>query len=230
MPRTSGGEVVQVAERVRVVTIAESTIVRAGLRALLQDAPDIEVVAESRNVNDACRAVREAAAEVAVLDVRDPAKIDATTCQEIRQQYPTCKVLIVTARSDEETILGLVMDGAAGYLFEDATAEQLVNAIRTVRDGGSPMDPQMASVVVGRLRARSLGEHSPWAPLTIDEYEVLERIVRGETNRQISRELRLDDKIVKHRVSTILKKIGAKNRVAASAWWARHQPEAVRQA
>ncbi|MDA8345507.1 MAG: response regulator transcription factor [Thermaerobacter sp.] len=220
----------QVAQRVRVVTIAESTVVRAGLRALLQDAPDIEVVADARNANEACRVAREAGAEVAVLEVRDPAKIDERTCQEIRQQYPACKVLIITARSDDETILGLIMDGAAGYLFEDVTAEELANAIRTVWEGGAPMDPQMASVVAGRLRARSLGEHSPWAPLTIDEYEVLERIVRGETNRQISKELRLDDKIIKHRVSSILKKIGAKNRVAAAAWWARHQPEPARQA
>ncbi len=218
----------QAAERVRVVTIADSTIVRAGLRALLQDARDIEVVAESKNTNEACRMLRETSADVAVLNVRDPASLDTKACQEMRSQ--DCRVLIVTARTDEETILGLIMDGAAGYLFEDVSAEELATAIRTVRDGGAPVDPQMAAVVAGRLRLRSLGDHSPWAPLTIDEYEVLERIVRGETNRQISRELRLDDKIVKHRVSSILKKIGAKNRVAAAAWWARHQPEPARQA
>ncbi len=215
------------ADRIRVIAVADSTIVRAGLRALLQQASDIEVVAEARGLTDVCRAAREVDADVAVLDVRDPARIDVDICQQMRQQNPGCRVLIVTARSDEETILGLIMDGAAGYLFEDATADELASAIRVVKDGGAPMDPLMASFVAGRLRARSLGDHSPWAPLTIDEYEVLERIVRGETNRQISRDLRLDDKIVKHRVSSILKKIGAKNRVAAAAWWARHQPESA---
>lgn len=213
---------------VRVVMIAESTVMRAGLRALLLDASDIEVVGESSSVRDACTVARETSADVAVLDVRDPGGVDLRSCQDLRKSSPGCSVLIITPRTDEETMLGMVMDGASGYLFEDLSPPELQDAIRSLHEGGSPVDPQMASAVAGRLRARSLGEHSPWAPLTIDEYEVLERIVRGETNRQISRDLRLDDKIVKHRVSSILRKLGAKNRVAAAAWCARRQPEALR--
>jgi DNA-binding NarL/FixJ family response regulator len=116
------------------------------------------------------------------------------------------------------------MDGASGYLREDVSAEELHDAIHTLHEGGSPVDPKLSAVIAGWLRLRSLGDKSPVAPLSAVEHEVLARIVRGETNRQIGDALHLDDKVVKHRVADILKKIKAKNRVAAAAWWAR-QPQ-----
>jgi len=207
---------------VRVLTVADSTVLRAGLRAMLQELKDIEIVAEAHNVAEATNIAREIRPDVALVDVRDPSRIDLRTCQELHAQGFGCQVIILTARSDEEAILDLIMDGASGYLFEDVSPEELRDAIHTVQQGGAPVDPHMASVIAGRLRARSLGDKSPFAPLSVDEFEVLERIVRGETNRQIGGALHLDDKIVKHRVSNILKKINAKNRVAAAAWWARH--------
>jgi len=213
---------------IRVLTVADSTVLRSGLRAMLHEDPDVTIVAEARNVAEATNLARDVRPDVAIVDVRDPSRIDLRTCQELHAQGFGCQVIILTARSDEEAILDLIMDGASGYLFEDVSPDELHEAIHTVRDGGSPVDPKMAAVIAGRLRARSLGDKSPFAPLSVDEFEVLERIVRGETNRQIGCALHLDDKVVKHRVSNILKKINAKNRVAAAAWWARHhQPETV---
>lgn len=207
---------------IRVLTVADSTVLRAGLRAMLAQDAGVSIVAEARNVAEATNMARDMRPDVALVDVREPSRIDLRTCQELHAQGFGCQVLILTARSDEEAILDLIMDGASGYLFEDVSAEELHEAIHTVHEGGSPVDPQMAAVIAGRLRARSMGDKSPFAPLSVDEFEVLARIVRGETNRQIGTALHLDDKVVKHRVSNILKKINAKNRVAAAAWWARH--------
>ncbi len=207
---------------IRVLTVADSTVLRTGLRAMLVEDPEVTIVAEASNVAEATNLARDVRPDVAIVDVRDPSRIDLRTCQELHAQGYGCQVIILTARSDEEAILDLIMDGAAGYLFEDVSPDELHEAIHTVHQGGSPVDPHMAAVIAGRLRARSLGDKSPFAPLSVDEFEVLERIVRGETNRQIGNALHLDDKVVKHRVSNILKKINAKNRVAAAAWWARH--------
>ena len=207
---------------IRVLTVADSTVLRAGLRAMLAQDAGVSIVAEARNVAEATNMARDMRPDVAIVDVREPSRIDLRTCQELHAQGYGCQVLILTARSDEEAILDLIMDGASGYLFEDVSPEELHEAIHTVNEGGSPVDAQMAAVIAGRLRARSMGDKSPFAPLSVDEFEVLARIVRGETNRQIGSALHLDDKVVKHRVSNILKKINAKNRVAAAAWWARH--------
>jgi two-component system NarL family response regulator/two-component system response regulator DevR len=211
-----------------VLIVADSSVLRAGLRVMLAQDAGLVLVAEARDVTEATDRARETHPDVAIVDVREPGEIDVRACQEFRTQGGGCNVLILTARSDEETIIDLIMDGASGYLSEDLSAAELHDAIRTVYQGGSPVDPKVSAVIAGRLRLRSLGDQSPLAPLSVDEFQVLERIVRGETNRQIGKALRLDDKVVKHRISNILKKINAKNRVAAAAWWARqHQADMI---
>ena len=215
-------------EAIRVLVVADSCVLRAGLRTMLAQDAGVALVGEARDVADATDRARDTHPDVVLLDVREPGEIDVHTYQNLRMQGGGCNVLILTARSDEETIVDLIMCGASGYLSEDLTAAELHAAIYTVSQGGTPVDPKVFAMIAGRLRLMSLGDHSPFAPLSVDEFEVLERIVRGETNRQIGKALRLDERVVKHRISNILRKINAKNRVAAAAWWARqHQVDMI---
>ncbi len=209
-------------EPIRVLTVADSTILRTGLRAMLRSAADVSIVGEARTAADAIDMVRRTRPDVAIVDVRDPSQIDLRTCEQVHAQGYGCRLLMLVAQSSEEAILDLLLDGASGYLFENVAAEELCEAIRIMHEGGSPVDPQIAAVIAKRIRLHAPGGTSPLAPLSGDELEVLARIVRGETNHQIGRILHLPDQAVKHRVSDILKKINAKNRVAAAAWWARH--------
>ncbi len=206
---------------IRLLTVADSSVLRMGLREMLAS-EDISIVAEACTVADAIEMARQERPDVAVIDLRDPSQIDLRTCGEFHTQGYGCRVLMLLVPSDEETILDLILDGASGYLFENVGAEELRDAVRVVHQGGSPVDPHIAAVIANRMRLHSSGSTSPLAPLSGDELEIVARIVRGETNHQIGRILHLPDQTVKHRVSDILKKIHAKNRVAAAAWWVRH--------
>jgi len=208
---------------IRVLTVADSTVLRAGLRAMLASDAGISLVAEAGSAAQAVAMAREAHPDVAVVDVRNSGQIDLRTCEEFHRQGSDCQVLMLVMPTDEESILDLLLDGAAGYLGEDVTAEELCDAVRIVRRGGAPVDPQIAAVIARRMRLRASSGLTPASPLSGDDMEILGRIVRGETNHEIGRCLHLPDQVVKHRVSDILKKIDAKNRVAAAAWWARRK-------
>lgn len=225
---------------IKVLAVADRAVVRAGLQAMVRGRYDIEIVGEAPTIADAAVLSHKLWADVALVDFRDPLRVDLKALTDPHPEGGRCQVILITPRTDEETILSLIMAGAIGYLFEDLEPEDLANAIRTVHDGGTLIDPWMASVVTVHLRKRIdpqvagvverrlhdriLAGEGHWSPLTIDEFEVLHLIVRGETNRRIGHTLHLDDKMVGERISRILRKIGAKDRGAAMAWWVRHSP------
>lgn len=209
---------------IRVFSGTDSAVMRAGLRALLEGEEDISVVGEAPSIAGAIALSRGVPVDVVLVDVRDPSTLNLRPCAEAGRQGRGCRTIVLAPRTKEETILALIRDGAAGYLFDDAKLGDLANAVRLVHAGGVQLDPDVATIVVDRLRAPS-GSLRP--PLTIGEIEVLERIAHGETNVQIGRGLSLRDKVVKHRVSSILKKVGVRNRVAAAAWWVRHPQRAT---
>ncbi len=201
---------------IKVLIVTDRWVVSAGLRAALSEQNGIEVVGEACTVTDAAALADSLKADVAIICLRDPLHAGVYAFSDSR-----CRAIVIVPCADEETILSLVMEGAAGYLSEDVEGEALVSAVRAAYEGGAPVDPQVANVVTRHLRDRLLVNESAWL-LTVDELEILRRIVRGQTNRQIGCFLHLADREVKVRVSSILRKVGAKNRIAAAAWWARY--------
>ena len=209
---------------IRVLTVADRAVMRLGLQAVLRDQQGIQVVGEAGSVGDAARVAASSKADVALVALCNPIGIDLSAFCRAQASEGGCRVILIAPHSDPETMVHLVMGsrGAVGYLIEDVEPEALVDAVRSVHEGGSPMDSQVASFVAGYLRDRAVLAEDFWPPLTIDELEILKRIVRGQTNRQIGQFLDLDDSTVKARVSRILRKVGAKNRAAAAAWWVRY--------
>ena len=197
---------------------------RLGLQAVLRDQQGIEVVGEAGSVEDAARLAASVQADVALVALCNPIGIDLDALCRAHKVGRPCRVILIAPHSDPETMVHLVMGirGAVGYLIEDVEPQALVDAVRSVHEGGSPIDSQVASYVAGYLRDRAVVSEDFWPPLTVDELEILKWIVRGQTNRQIGHFLDLDDSAVKARVSRILRKVGAKNRAAAAAWWARY--------
>ncbi len=209
--------------RIRVMVVDDHAVVREGLRTLLGRHGDLEVVGEAASVEEAIAGAQAASPDVVVLDVRLPDGSGVEACREIRSARPECQVIMLTSYADEEAIVASIMAGAAGYLLKDATPDALAGAIRTVHGGGSLLDPQVASMVLGRLRSGQHPADDPWHSLTDQEREVLERIASGETNRQIGVDMHLSEKTVKHYVSSILSKVGVENRAAAAAWLTRRK-------
>ena len=206
---------------IRVLIVDDHTVVREGIRALLDRRSGLHVVGEAGSVSDAVSRAAELAPDVVIMDVRLPDGSGVEACREIRSAQPGVKVVMLTSYADEDAIVNSVMAGAAGYLLKDARPNALLEAIDVAYRGGSMLDPSVAAKVLTRMRSGPIQD--PWLALTSQEREVLERITQGQTNRQIGADLHLSEKTVKHYVSNILDKVGVDNRAGAAVWLARRK-------
>jgi two-component system, NarL family, response regulator DevR len=202
-------------DRIRVFLLDDHQVVRRGLKDMLEDEPDFEVVGEGASAAEALARVPALRPDVAVLDVRLPDGDGITVCRELRSQLPDLACLMLTSFADEEALFGAIMAGASGYLLKQAMGTDLVTAVRTVAGGESLLDPRLAAKVMARLRAAD-ERKDPLAQLTAQERRVLDLIGEGMTNRQIAEQLFLAEKTVKNYVSALLAKLGLARRVQAA--------------
>jgi two-component system response regulator DevR len=204
----------------RVFLLDDHEVVRAGIRSLLEDAEDIEVVGEAGTIHDALVRVPLSRPDVAVLDVRLPDGSGIEACRQIRSDHPEVACLMLTSYADDEALLAAVMAGAAGYVLKQVGGRDLLADIRTVGAGGSLLDPAITERVIDRLR-KGPAEDERLASLTPQERRILDRIAEGRTNRQIGEELFLAEKTVKNYVSNLLAKLGMQRRTEAAVFAAR---------
>lgn len=204
----------------RLFLVDDHEVVRAGLRSLLEDAEDIEIVGEAGTVKDALVRIPLARPDVAILDVRLPDGSGVEVCRQIRSDHPEVACLVLTSYADDEALLAAVMAGAAGYVLKQVGGRDLVADIRTVGTGGTLLDPAITERVIARLR-RGPMEDERLASLTPQERRILDRIAEGRTNRQIGEELFLAEKTVKNYVSNLLAKLGMQRRTEAAVFAAR---------
>jgi two-component system, NarL family, response regulator DevR len=201
---------------IRVFLVDDHEVVRRGLIALLESAPDIEVVGESGSAREAARIIPALRPDVAVLDARLPDGDGVTVCQEVRSVDPRIKALMLTSYQDDEALFDSIMAGASGYLLKQVRGTDLVEAIRTVAAGGSLLDPGVTQQVLERLRHPDRHDPVELAMLTPQERRILDLIAQGMTNRQIGSELFLAEKTVKNYVSSLLAKLGVERRTQAA--------------
>jgi DNA-binding NarL/FixJ family response regulator len=201
--------------KIGVFLLDDHQVVRRGLRDMLEDEPDFEVVGEGATAAEALARVPALRPQVAVLDVRLPDGDGVTVCRELRSKMPDLACLMLTSFADEEALFDAIMAGASGYLLKQAMGSDLVSAVRTVAGGESLLDPKLAAKVMAKLRAPD-DHKDPLAQLTAQERRVLELIGEGMTNRQIAERLFLAEKTVKNYVSALLAKLGLARRVQAA--------------
>ncbi|MET7990707.1 response regulator transcription factor [Amycolatopsis sp. NPDC005232] len=203
---------------IQVLLVDDHELVRRGLRDLLGDEADIEVVAEAGGVEEALAVAMHVEPDVAVVDVRLGDGDGITLCRELRSKPNPPACLMLTAFDDEEAMVGAIMAGAAGYLLKQVRGQDVVNAVREVAAGHSLLDPVSTARVLDKLR------HPPTddlAALTDRERDVLELIGQGMSNREIAERLFLAEKTVKNYVTSVLAKLGMQRRTQAAAWIAR---------
>lgn len=201
----------------RVVVVDDQTLVRQGIRTLLEIAA-IDVVGEADDGQAALDVVAEATPDVILLDLRMPRYDGLWTLHELRERGIDVPVLVLTTFDDDTLVLDALRAGARGYLLKDVTVEQLTRAVRTLADGGTLVAPSITSRMLRALRTvpSSAGDDTPPAQrLTERELEVLRLMAEGYTNREISRALCLVEGTVKNHVSTILLKLSARDRTNA---------------
>lgn len=203
---------------IRVFLLDDHEVVRRGVHDLLNDEPDITVVGEAANVEQALVRVPALRPQVAVLDVRLPDGDGVTVCRELRSQMPELACLMLTSFDDEEALLDSIMAGASGYVLKQIQGSDLVSAVRTVAAGQSLLDPSATAKLMARLRQDQEPEPEPDAlpGLTEREREILALIGEGLTNRQIGQRLYLAEKTVKNHISRLLAKLGVERRIQAA--------------
>ncbi|MDX2530957.1 response regulator transcription factor [Streptomyces europaeiscabiei] len=203
---------------IRVFLLDDHEVVRRGVHDLLNDEPDITVIGEAANVEQALVRVPALRPQVAVLDVRLPDGDGVTVCRELRSQMPELACLMLTSFDDEEALLDSIMAGASGYVLKQIQGSDLVSAVRTVAAGQSLLDPSATARLMARLRQDQQPEEEPDAlpGLTTREREILALIGEGLTNRQIGQRLYLAEKTVKNHISRLLAKLGVERRIQAA--------------
>ena len=205
---------------IQVLLVDDHELVRRGLRDLLGDEPDIEVVAEASSVEEALAVAMHVEPEVAVVDVRLGDGDGITLCRELRSKPNPPACLMLTAFDDEEAMVGAIMAGAAGYLLKQVRGQDVVNAVREVAAGRSLLDPVSTARVLDKMRHPPTDE---LATLTERERDVLELSGQGLSNREIAERLFLAEKTVKNYVTSVLAKLGMQRRTQAAAWIARRE-------
>jgi len=201
--------------RIRVLLADDHTVLRAGLRMLINAQPDLEVVAEASTGEEASRLAREARPDVALMDLSMPGAggIDATA--EIRRACPDTRVLVLTMHDDPAYLRSVLAAGAAGYLLKRAADTELLSAIRITHRRGTFLDPSLAGTVVeealGRKARPSKGDR-PADALSEREREVLRLVAQGHTNQQVADRLGLSVKTVETYRARLMDKLGLRSR------------------
>jgi DNA-binding NarL/FixJ family response regulator len=204
---------------ITVFLLDDHEVVRRGLRDLLAEEPDIDVVGEAGTVASALARMPALRPKVAVLDVRLPDGDGVSVCREIHSSLPGTACLMLTSYGDDQALFGAIMAGAAGYVLKQTAGSDLVSAVRTVASGGSMLDAGMVQRVIGSLREQPAAD--PLSVLSDQEKKVLELIGEGLTNRQIAERMFLAEKTIKNYVSSLLTKLGMQRRTQAAAFSAR---------
>ncbi|AOR30409.1 DNA-binding response regulator [Streptomyces fodineus] len=202
---------------IRVFLLDDHEVVRRGVRDLLNDEPDIEVIGEAGTVEQALVRVPALRPQVAVLDVRLPDGDGVRVCRELRSRMPELACLMLTSFDDEEALLDSIMAGACGYVLKQIQGSDLVSAVRTVAVGQSLLDASATAKLMARLRGGQQPKEPDGLPgLTDREREILALIGEGLTNRQIGQRLYLAEKTVKNHISRLLAKLGVERRIQAA--------------
>ncbi|WP_454043481.1 response regulator [Cellulosimicrobium sp. Marseille-Q8652] len=204
---------------IRVLLVDDQTLVRQGIRSLLGISPDVEVVAEAEDGMSAVAAVREHAPDVVLLDLRMPRHDGIWALEAMRESGIEVPVLVLTTFDDDDLVLRALRAGARGYLLKDVTLEQLTGAVRTLADGGTLVQPSITDQLLRAVRSGAAEPEEddgvPVQDLTERELEVLRLVAAGYSNREIAHGMFLAEGTVKNHVSTVLLKLGTRDRTRA---------------
>ena len=202
---------------IRVFLVEDQALVREGIRNLLALEPEIEIAGTASDGVEALESIPKAKADVVLLDLRLPRLSGLEVLRGLAAAGAPPPVIILTTFDDEAAVLEGVRAGARGYLLKDISLEELVEAIRTVASGGTAIQPVVSERVVRGLEASESGfpHLDPPDPLTEREIDVLRLMTGGYSNREIARALGVAEGTVKNHVSSILSKLGVRDRTRA---------------
>jgi DNA-binding NarL/FixJ family response regulator len=208
----------------RLAIVDDHELARESLQNMLSDEIDIEIVGEAANGRQALLLCSRLRPDLILMDVRMPEMDGLAATKEVKQRYPEISVMMLTMHENPDYLLEALKAGAAGYVLKDAPQDDIIEAVRRVRNGESPLDPELAARLLrrlaseGEMRRGTRGPNGPddaVEPLTPRELEVLGLMKLGRTNRQIAADLVISLGTAKNHVEHIISKLGVSDRTQA---------------
>jgi DNA-binding NarL/FixJ family response regulator len=206
---------------IRVLLVDDQSLIRQGLRSLLEVRPDLQVVGEAENGQIAVELTEALQPDVVLMDVRMPVMDGVTATRIIRERWKETQVLILTTFDDDEYISKAMQVGARGYLLKDTLSEDLAHAIRSVDQGHTQMGPGLFEKIffAGGISSALPPSLPPeLIQLTLREQEVLKLITTGASNREIAAMLYISERTVKNHITSILSQLGLRDRTQAAVF------------
>ncbi|MBF4585107.1 response regulator transcription factor [Curtobacterium sp. VKM Ac-2887] len=198
---------------VRVLLVDDHALVRGGLRAVLATTDDCAVVGEASTGEDAVALAPGLRPDVVVMDLSMPGAGGVEATRQVRALLPDVRVLVLTTFSDDHRVRAALAAGATGYLLKDASPDEVVAAVRAAGRDETPLDPRVA-----RALLPGAAPADPAPDLPPRERDVLVRLARGLSNRQIATELGIAERTVKVHVGSLFRRIGVADRTSAALW------------
>ena len=195
---------------IKVLLADDHSIVRAGLRRIVEESGDIEVVAEAADGREAVLAVRRKQPDVAVIDISMPVLDGLEVITQLKAEFPEIPILILTMHEEHQYVIRAIETGAMGYITKQSAPEQLVKAIRKVHSGSRFLTDDAAEALALRV-AKGNRVQSPLETLSTRELQVLRRLALGNTNREIASAYHISIKTVDTYRSRLLKKLNLRN-------------------
>lgn len=205
---------------IRVLIADDHAVVREGLAMLMGNKPDIEVVGQAGDGEQAVALARETVPDVVLMDLSMPVLDGVAATRRLYEELPDVAVVVLTTFADRDRVLDSLEAGAVGYLMKDSPPGEIIAGVMAAAGGGSPLDPRVARTLVEAQRRDPLPAST--VSLTAKQSEVLECVSRGMSNRQIARQMSISEKTVKSHLTTIYGLLGVTDRVQAAVWAQRH--------
>ncbi len=211
----------------RVLIVDDHALFRRGLRMVLEQESDVEVVGEAADGEEAVDVAQELMPDVILMDVRMPKRSGIEATEEIKDLIPHARILMLTISEDESDLFDAIKAGASGYLLKEISIEEVADAVRAVAAGQSRLSPSMASKLLTEFAAMSRRSEEPEqlpAPrLTDREMQVLRLVAQGLANREIAKQLFISENTVKNHIRNILEKLHLHSRMEAVVYAVREK-------